>query len=57
MYIESSSPRTENDAAYLLTYAMPASDYCIDMSYHMFGVSVDWRNSVDEDFAIFPSQR
>ena len=57
MYIESSSSRTENDAAYFQTYGMPASDYCIDMSYHMFGVSVKLRYSVDEGFAIFPSQR
>ena len=39
MYIESSLPRTVNDTAYLLTYKMPASDYCMDLNYHMWGVS------------------
>ena len=38
MYIESSS-KSENDKAFLQSYAMPAYDYCVKFSYHMQGVS------------------
>ena len=38
MYIESSL-RNENDSAFLQTYLMPAAEYCLDLNYHMFGVS------------------
>ena len=38
MYIEASL-RNENDVAFLQTYLMPAAEYCLDLNYHMFGVS------------------
>ena len=38
MYIEASL-RNENDVAFLQTYFMPAAEYCLDLNYHMFGVS------------------
>ena len=38
MYIESSL-RNENDVAFLQTYFMPVAEYCLDLNYHMFGVS------------------
>ena len=40
MYIEASRPRKQNDVAFLQTYLMPATEYCLDVNYNMFGVSV-----------------
>jgi len=39
MYIEASRPRALNDAAFLQTYLMPSSAYCLDINYNMYGVS------------------
>ena len=39
MYIETSA-KAENEKAFLQTYPMPANDYCIDLNYHMHGVSM-----------------
>ena len=40
MYIEASSPRRANDGAFLQTYLMPSSEYCLVINYNMFGVSI-----------------
>ena len=39
MFIESSHPRTENNVAALQTFFMPAYEYCLQINYHMYGVS------------------
>ncbi|XP_078487816.1 MAM and LDL-receptor class A domain-containing protein 1-like [Ciona intestinalis] len=38
MYIETSTPRKMNDKAFLQTYLMFATDYCLDIYYNMYGV-------------------
>ncbi|CAK8675733.1 unnamed protein product [Clavelina lepadiformis] len=39
MYIEASGPQKPNDVALLQTYSLRPSEYCVDLYYHMHGIS------------------
>uniref|UniRef100_H2YLP6 MAM domain-containing protein n=1 Tax=Ciona savignyi TaxID=51511 RepID=H2YLP6_CIOSA len=38
MYIEASAPRKQNDKAFLQTYLMFATNYCLNVYYNMYGI-------------------